>query len=177
MPNLASIQKAADRRKARQEAKQNTAEQVAAETIELSRKTEEQSRNRPATATRVTSPSQLAGKGRKAKNREAQERAQEQAEADVRVEPDAITDEVIAKAMEKARMDGTPVPLHILNAQARINDRAMKDDAREMATAVGQVAYEQALGRTERNKHTRQKRMNEAMANQRRIEEAKKQQA
>lgn len=175
MPNLESIQKAADRRKARQEAKNNTAERVAAETVELSRKTEEQNAAPRRVAT--TTPSQNVGKTRAQKKAVAASRAAEQAEADVRVDPNAITDEAIERALADARSTGKPVPLHILNAQAKRNDRAMKDDARDMATAVGKVAYDQALGRVERNKHTRQKRMNEAMANQRRIEEANKQQA
>ena len=52
-------------------------------------------------------------------------------------------------------------------------DAGIRDDARDLARAVAEVAYEQATTRDARNRHSRERRINRAIAEQGRIEAVK----
>ena len=70
------------------------------------------------------------------------------------------------------RARGEEPPLFVLNYHASKGDAAIRDEARDLARAVGQVAYEQALDRDHRNRHSRERKMNRAVSEQARIKAA-----
>lgn len=167
MPNPEAIKKAAERRATRTEARANTAERLAAETQELSRITELQNAapGNPEAAAELLAlqPAKavvpkLSKKGRQLEERKA---AEVQADKDARVVAE-MPETALNLAYYTSR--GEEPPLHVLNHIAQANDRVIRDDARELARAVGQVAYEQATTRDARGRHAREKRMHAALA-------------
>lgn len=164
MPNPEAIRKAAERRATRTASLANTAERLASETQELSRITELQNAaptdNAAAQELLALQPAKavVPKVGRKGRQIEDRKAAEEQAERDARVVAD-----IPEEALDLSRY-GNDVPLHILNHIAQRNDRAIRDDARELARAVGQVAYEQATSRDHRGRHAREKRMHTMLA-------------
>lgn len=180
MPNAAQIKKAQELREAKANAKAANAEAAAAELLATSKKSEAQAVERgnsdPLAAERALEEAKrkprpvVNSKDRKKAEKEAaRAAAQKQADEDVRVvaQPDE-------KPLSYYRENGIEPPLHVLNRQAQEADVALRDDARELARAVGQMAYQQALA--PRGRHSRERKINkfldEAAAAQRTAEQA-----
>ena len=158
MPNPDAMQKAAERRRARDDAKRNNAEQAAAEATNLSDLLKQNA------AAKTDEPLKPKPKiDRKTKQALARRDAAEQADRDAAVVAELPEDRL---DLSYYRARGEEPPLHVLNAIAKRDSMAIKDDARELARAVGKVAYEEATGFGERQRHTRMKRVNVMLSEQ-----------
>lgn len=173
MPNQEALERVAARRKARESAKGAAKAMADTEAQEIAKLTQKQNEDRASGKTANTpnsasakSISKAKAQSRAEKREAAAKAAERQAEEDVRVMPEKPSEETIQSYLER----GETPPLHLLNALAKKADVALKDEARTMANAVGKVAFEQAMGRGERNRHTRMKRMNDAIKRQREVE-------
>lgn len=167
MPNPEAMKNAAQKREARRAAREANAVKADAQEKEMSILTELQNKAKTdpeaAAALRAKAPEKPPVRKLTKAQRMAEERkaAEAQAEADVRVLsalPEADLD------LSKWEARGEKPPLHILNAIAQRNDQAIRDDAREMAQAVGKLVYEQANARDSRGRHLRERRMQQAIA-------------
>lgn len=168
MPNADSITKAKERREARVAGKAAAVEKSAAELIETAKLSELQGKaksgDKEAASTLVQrQPQRTASVAQTKKQRQeaARKEAEKQAERDVRVTSE-IDESELDLATWTAR--GQEPPLHILNAIAQRNDQALREDARELARAVGQYAYEQAVSADTRGRHVRERRIAKALA-------------
>ena len=147
MPNADSIRKAAEKRAQRKAARDGNADTQKAETETLAKLTQLQ----------------------KAAKKDPEAAAEKQADADARVKA-TVDEDKMSLAYWRAR--GEEPPLFVLNYHASKGDAAIRDEARDLARAVGQVAYEQALDRDHRNRHSRERKMNRAVSEQARIKAA-----
>jgi hypothetical protein len=167
MPNPETIRKAAEKREARKAARAGNEDAVVTQTKELAALTQLQkaAKKDPAAAAelREKQPPKPVAKPMTKKQRQVAARAaaEKQADADARVVPTVDEDKL---DLEYYTSRGIEIPLHILNQIAKRNDTAIRDDARDLARAVGQVAYEQALDRDHRNRHSRERKVNKAIA-------------
>ncbi len=162
MPSKESMERAAARRQAKAAQKSTTEELLAAETQELAKATEKQRADRDSGKTaNAKTPSEGKAKAASRADRRAAQKAaaNRQAEADVRVVPEPVKADTIADYLSR----GETPPLHVLNAMAKATNKGLDQEAREMANAIGKVAYDQAKGKVARNRHGRIKRMNDAL--------------
>ncbi len=175
MPNPESIKKAADRRAARATARAENNEQAAADLLKTTELASEQAAERKATKGELPAPKKAArptAVSRKDKQAAARVAAEKQAEADA-----SVVAEIPAEKLDLAyyRDRGIDPPLHILNALAKENDAAIREDAREFARDVGNMVYQQASNRDAgRGRHSRERRMNRAIQEQRELQKQAK---
>lgn len=174
MPNAEQVKKAQERREARTAGKAAAIETSAAELIEHARLSELQAKARDgdlkaAETLAVRQPPKPPVSASKAARKEqARKAAEKQADADVRVTSQIDEDDL---DLTKWRERGQEVPLNILNAIAQRNDQALRDEAKELARAVGTYTYEQAVSADTRGRHARQRKIAKA------IEAARQQEA
>lgn len=167
MPNPESIRKAQEKREARKAARAGNAAAVTDQTAKLAKLTELQKKAKTdpqaAEELRKTQPPKAPVKPVSKKERQVQARkaAEQQAARDAAVVPQVDEDKL---DLGYYTSRGLEPPLHVLNQIAKRNDVAIRDDARSLARAVGEVAYEQALSRDHRNRHSRMRRINKAIA-------------
>lgn len=178
MVNPESIRKAADKRAQRKAAREGTEDAVRTQTEELAKLTQLQNEAKTdagkAQELIKQQPLKPVVKPMSKKERQlaARKAAEKQADADARVVPQ-VDDEKMTLAYYNDR--GLEPPLHVLNHIAKMNDGAIRDDARDLARAVAEVAYDQALDRDHRNRHTRERKMNKAIAEAAALKAAAKQ--
>ena len=175
MPNADSIRKAAEKRAQRKAARDGNADTQKAETETLAKLTQLQkaAKKDPEAAAelREKQPPKPVEKPLTKNQKQAAARAaaEKQADADARVKA-TVDEDKMSLAYWRAR--GEEPPLFVLNYHASKGDAAIRDEARDLARAVGQVAYEQALDRDHRNRHSRERKMNRAVSEQARIKAA-----
>lgn len=167
MPNPEAMKNAAQKREARRAAREANTDAANTQEVEQAKLTELQNKARvdPEAAAELREQSKsrpVVKKVSKAERQAAARKAADaQAEVDVRVTNEVSEDDLdLTKYAER----GEEPPLHILNALAQRNDQAIRDDAREMAQAVGKMVYEQANSRDSRGRHARERRMKMIMA-------------
>lgn len=185
MPNLDNIRKAQERREARANKKaENTqaAEDQERELAALSdRLRGKLSPEEKAAATAAggdddaLEPKQTTkakNVSRAASKRQRQEEAEKQAEADLQATVAPDDDEEID--LTPYRSTGRHVPLHVLNKLAARADQNTRDEAREVAQAVGKLAYAELSGRApERGRHARNRRLAESISEMQKVRNAK----
>lgn len=176
MPDAAQIKKAADRRAARDEKRSSNKEAAAAELLATAKLTETQNKARAGDAdAKATLVAAADARPKKANVSRAQKKiidraaAEKQADADVRVEPQVDEDKL---QLSYWRDRGQEPPLYVLNHHAQQADAGLRDDARELARAVGQEAYNQALDRGQRGRHSRERKANKMIDELRRAQAA-----
>jgi hypothetical protein len=176
MPNPESIRKQAEKRAQRKAARTGNEEKVKTETQELAALTQLQkaAKTDPKAAAelREKQPPKPAAKplSKKEKQVAARKAAEKQADADARVTAKVDEDKL---DLAYYRDRGIDPPLHVLNEIAKRNDAAIRSDARDLARAVAEVAYEQATNRDTRARHSRERKMQNALAEQAKIKAAK----
>ena len=162
MPSKEGMERAAARRREKAEQKSTVEELLQAETQELARVTEKQKADKVSGKTanaKTLSEGKEKAVSRADKRAAAKRAAALQAEADVRVMPEPVKAETVADYLAR----GETPPLHILNAMAKATNKTIDQEAREMANAIGKVAFDHAKGKVSRNRHTRIKKMNDAL--------------
>lgn len=167
MPSADKLREAAKKREERAAARDRNTAKAEEQTQELAKLTQLQkaAKTDPDAAKELaaTQPAKPVVKPmtKKEKQAAARKAAEKQADADARVVPQ-LDESKLDLAYYRDR--GVEPPLNVLNEIAKRNDVAIRDDARDLARAVGEVAYNQALDRDHRNRHARERRINRAIA-------------
>lgn len=140
MPSSEQIAKAAARREARRNAKQEHSDRSDAELQAISKTSEEQTLAREPALGRVVTPPAKPRMSRAEAKAAKRRVAEEQAERDVRVATVPVDAEIVLTP-------GVKPPLHVLNRLAAQGAKALKEDANAIAQAAGKAAFNEAIGR------------------------------
>jgi hypothetical protein len=179
MANAAQIKKAQDRREARKNAVKGNEEAAKRQEYELAALSDKLrgvsnpdappvdisahiATTQPMPAD-YENPSERPRKGPSSRKIAAQQAAEAQAEIDVRATVNPL-DEQITHDLSYYTARGEEPPLHVLNAIAKQNDNAIKDDARIAAQAAGKAAYDALTEhRSNRSPESRYKKIEQTM--------------
>lgn len=101
---------------------------------------------------------------RRERNAAEQRRAKAQAEVDATLKPKTV-DEVVGSDDQFAQrlQTGRPLSLYEQNARRKQLDRAVRNEAREIANEVGKSTYNTLIDRAPKSRHSRLAKMRKAL--------------